>query len=246
VKRERRVCLLTGAGGLLGNTFCRLYRSEYAIAAVYRSRPPDVPSQHQSWVDPLDPSATLEDPDHAVFTIQADLSEDRQIPRVVELTLARFGRIDLLVHAAADTAFLGSMLTHDLRRDRIRAQIAVNVEVPLALSAAVARVFWRDRVAENRARGRSVVHLSSLSGREVFPGSGQSVYAATKAALDMVGRHMAAELATIGVRSNVIAPARFPAAVPTECVAEMIARLDSTRVTGNIVVLDQRGERWTS
>ena len=32
---ERRVCLLTGAGGRLGSDFCRRYRSQYNIVAVY-------------------------------------------------------------------------------------------------------------------------------------------------------------------------------------------------------------------
>lgn len=241
---EKRACLLTGAGGRLGNAFCQLYRGEYSIAAVYRRRHPDVPSQVQSFVDPLDPGAQLDDAGDAVFAIQADLLDERQIPRIVELSLARFGRIDLLVHAAADTAFLGSMLAHDLRRTRIREQWVVNVEVPLALTAAVARSFWRDRRSENEALRRNVVYLSSVSGRHVYPGSGQSVYAATKAALEMAGRHLVHELATFGVRCNGIAPARFPAVVPTECVAEMIARLDTSDRSGSVAVLDERGERF--
>ena len=57
----------------------------------------------------------------------------------------------------------------------------------------------------------------------------------------MMAAYMADEYATIGVRSNVLAPARFPDVVPVECVAELVARLDGETCTGRTVVLDSRG-----
>jgi NAD(P)-dependent dehydrogenase (short-subunit alcohol dehydrogenase family) len=243
---SKRVCLLTGAGGKLGRAFCRLYRSQYDIVAVYRRSPPDVPSQRSSVVDPLLPAERLAENEHPVFAVQADLADDHQLTRVVELALARFDRVDLLVNAAADTAFLGSSLDHDRRLARIRAQVNVNTIVPAALAATVARLFWRDRPEENRAANRGVVHVSSVSGSEVFGHTGQSVYAASKAALDMMAAHMAHDLGPIGMRSNVVAPARFPDVVPAECVAEMIARLDEGTWNGVKAILDAKGERFVN
>ena len=42
---SRKVGLLTGAGGRLGEAFCRMFCAHYDIAAVIRNRPPSVPSQ---------------------------------------------------------------------------------------------------------------------------------------------------------------------------------------------------------
>jgi NAD(P)-dependent dehydrogenase (short-subunit alcohol dehydrogenase family) len=242
--RTKRVCLLTGASGRLGQAFCRLYRVTYDIVAVYRRSHPDVPSQLVRIIDPIRPGEASTANEHPVFAVRANLDDDREITRIVELALARFDRVDLLVHAAADTAFLGSTLEHDRRLDRIRAQMHLNVIVPLALSATVTRLFWRDRADENRANNRNVVHVSSVSGTQVFAHSGQSVYAASKAALDMAALHMAHELGAVGVRSNVLVPARFPDSVPTECVADMIARLDEGAWNGTKALIDARGERF--
>lgn len=242
---RKRVCLFTGAGGRLGETFCRLYRSAYDIVAVYRRRAPDVPSQLTTLVDPIAPRERLPENEHPVFAVKADLTLPGQVERVVELALARYGRIDLLVHAAADTAFLGSTLELDARMDRLRAQWDVNVGAPIALSATVARLFWRGRSEENRAHSRNIVHLSSVSGLRAFPGSRQCAYAASKAALGMAAAYMADDYAGIGVRSNVLAPARFPDVVPVECAAELVARLDADTCSGRTVVLDASGERWS-
>src|SRR6266849_1194880 len=95
----KRVCLLTGASGTLGTAFCRLYADKYHIAGVYRSRPPSVPTQSQWFVDPLDPQTPVHESKHPIFAIQADLADERELARTVELVLARFERVDLLINA---------------------------------------------------------------------------------------------------------------------------------------------------
>ncbi len=97
----KRVCLLTGASGRLGTAFCRRNASRYDIVAVYHSRFPQLVSQCSSLADPLAPEAESGENEHPVFTVQADLTRDDDIARLVEVALARFGRIDLLVNCAA-------------------------------------------------------------------------------------------------------------------------------------------------
>src|SRR4051794_15129839 len=96
----KRVCLLTGAAGIFGDAFCRMARSEFDIAAVCRHRHPQAPSQFQHYRDPLAPGQALAENSDPIFTIEADLRKPGEIDRVVDLALARFGRIDLLVNAA--------------------------------------------------------------------------------------------------------------------------------------------------
>ena len=240
---HKRVCLLTGAAGRLGEAFCRMYGAHYDIAAVFRSQPPKVPSQRQWMVDPLAPHVLVGENQSAVFAIQADLRQEADLQRVAEVTLARFGRIDCLVNAAA-VSHWAPMLDGDRLYRGFHEQMDVNVYVPLRLSAVVADKFWKNREVENRQVNRSIVNLSSTSGLYVYPDSGQSAYSASKAALNYLTLHMAREFGAIGIRVNALAPTSFPSLIPTERASDAVMRLVEADATGKILVLDTDGERW--
>jgi len=238
---DKRVCLLTGASGTLGTAFCRAHADQYEIAAVYRRRAPTVPTQRQRHVDPLAPDSAVEQ--HPVFAIQADLSVDREIDRVVEVVLARFDRVDLLVNAAVHSVW-APMLDSTRLVDSVAPQFQVNFALPLKLSIALARATWRDEDRQNRAANRNVVNVASTAGLKIYRGLNQSIYSASKAALIFLTRHMADEFGTIGVRVNALAPNTFPRIVSTESVVEGIRSLDGGDMTGKVLVLDREGERW--
>jgi NAD(P)-dependent dehydrogenase (short-subunit alcohol dehydrogenase family) len=212
---ERRVCLLTGASGTLGRNLRELLVERYEFVAVYRSRP--VQSD--------------------VFSIEADLTKDGECERVVNDALSRFDRIDLVINAAMVSTW-GRMLDSEPLQNSAPNQFSTNVIVPLRVSCAVARLFWQDHVSENRSKNRSVINISSVSGHNLYPGEGQSVYAASKAALDHLTGHMALEFAEIGVRVNAVAPNSFPGVVPIGRVVQAIEGLDLRKDTGTIVVVD--------
>jgi NAD(P)-dependent dehydrogenase (short-subunit alcohol dehydrogenase family) len=239
---SRRVCLLTGAGGILGTEFCRRHAARYDIVAVHHSRPPAVTSQDQWYVDPLDASADLPENANPVFSLGADLTGSGEIARVVELALTRFGRIDVLVNSAAHWV-MAPMVGSRTLLDSMPRQFEVNTLVPLRLAIEVAERFWRDRPDENRAERRGVVNISSVSGLRVFPGLHQSVYSASKAALNYLSLHMAEEFGTFGVRVNALLPTSFPRVIPTANVADALAQLDQDGSTGEIVVVDLQGAR---
>jgi NAD(P)-dependent dehydrogenase (short-subunit alcohol dehydrogenase family) len=235
---DRRVCLLTGAGSPLGTAFCRAYVDRYDIVAVCRNRVPDVPSQFERFVDPLAPEAELAENGHRVHVVYADLEQPGQVERVVDLALARFGAVDLLVNNAAYTRLHRPGLIDDagVMADFDR-HFAVNVGLPQRLAGRLAETSWRDDVVANRRRNRNVVNVSSLSASRIYPG-GQAVYAASKAALNQLTRHQAAEFAALGVRANALAPTSFPTLVATERVARGIAQLDAETVSGRVLVVD--------
>jgi NAD(P)-dependent dehydrogenase (short-subunit alcohol dehydrogenase family) len=235
---EARVCLLTGAGGTLGRAFCRSFAGRYRIAAVYRASPPDVPTQRRRYVDPLAPAAAAGEDGPAVFAIRADLEDERQLARVVELTLARFDRIDLLVNAAVRYG-PGPVVEKNGGLDDVARLFHLNAVVPLKLSALAAQMFWRDRDRENRAHNRSVVNVSSISGVNVYPHVGQGVYSATKSALNMLTCHMAAEFRAFNVRVNAVAPTTFPGVLTPEEVARAVVHLDEETMNGKILVMDR-------
>lgn len=235
----RRVCLITGAGGTLGAAFCRSYAAEYDIVALCRTRVPDVPSQHESYLDPLQPLAELPENQARVFTVQADLEQPGQIEHVVDVALAKFGRVDLLVNNAAYSRWHphGLIDGDGALRDFDR-HFAVNVGIPLRLAVRLGQQYWMHRDQDNRAHNRNIVNVSSLAGARVFPGQGQGVYSASKAALNQLTRHLAAEFAAFGVRVNALAPDSFPSIVSTDSVVRAITRLDHESVTGRVLAVE--------
>ena len=240
---SKKVCLLTGAGGRLGEAFCRRYSGHYDIAAVIRNRHPSAPSQREWLVDPLAPELRVPENQSAAYVIRADLGEDAELERIVDVTLARFGRIDFLVNAAAVSHWAPMLDGEQLYRS-FHEQMDINVFVPLRLSAMVGHKFWKNRELENRHANRCIVNVSSTSGLYIYPDKGQSVYSASKAALNYLTLHMAAEYGAIGIRVNALAPTSFPSLVPTEAVSDALMHVVETTATGRIIVLDTNGEHW--
>ncbi|MGY4098203.1 SDR family oxidoreductase [Nocardia sp. R16R-3T] len=113
--------------------------------------------------------------------------------------------------------------------------------MPLRLSARLAQQSWLHTEAENRARNRNIVNVSSIAGSRVFPG-GQALYAASKAALNHLTRHIAAEFDEFGVRANAIAPNDFPVTVATEQVVRAIVELDRGEMNGEIFTVGVTAE----
>jgi NAD(P)-dependent dehydrogenase (short-subunit alcohol dehydrogenase family) len=239
---RKRVCLLTGASGTLGSDFIARYADRYSISAVYRHHVPIAASQGAAFVDPLDPDAEVPENRHPIFAVQGDISIETDCERIIDATLARFGRIDLLVHAATFSVWSPMIGSPRLRRSA-SGQFITNVVAPLNLSAMVAERYWATRQVENRMMNRNVVNVSSVAGLRLYPRSGQSVYAASKAALNHITGHMAWEFDAIGVRVNATAANSFPSLVPTARATDAIVRLDEANDTGTIVVVDGDEDR---
>ena len=119
----------------------------------------------------------------------------------------------------------------------------MNVIVPMRISSAVAGQFWSDHIPENRSSNRNVINMSSVSGQSLYLGEGQSVYSASKAALDQLTGHMAHEFAAINVRVNSVAPNSFPTNVAVQRVVRAIETLDRSLDNGTIVIVDGDADR---
>jgi NAD(P)-dependent dehydrogenase (short-subunit alcohol dehydrogenase family) len=232
---QRRVVLLTGAGGRLGSAFCRTYADRYRIAAVWHHRHPVAATHGQELFDPLRPDRPLPVNRHAVHEIRADVRSDEDVTRVVSTILDRFGGIDVVVNAAVAGQWRPLLNGHSVTDDAVNS-LRVNVVAPLALVAEVARRAWSDDPAQNRALNRNVVNVSSSAGLYVYPGHGQGIYSASKAALNFLTRHLAAELEPLGVRANVLAPDAFPSRVPLPRVLDGLHRLAEGDLNGQVLL----------
>jgi NAD(P)-dependent dehydrogenase (short-subunit alcohol dehydrogenase family) len=224
-----RVCLFTGISGLLGQDFASRYADAYDIVGVYNTKFPPVPFV------PI--NATRRSPG-TIYAVNADIAEEGAVEQVAEQVISRFGAVDLLVNAAVYRRFGG--LRHRPFLDTLTWQFHVNVTVPTRLAVALTHQGWRHTPESNRERGRNIVNLSSTAGHNVGPG--QSGYGASKAALNMMTRHLAVSMADLGIRANAIAPTTFPGLVSTQSVSDTIVRYDRNDRTGEIWIIDTDGE----
>ncbi|PTR10216.1 NAD(P)-dependent dehydrogenase (short-subunit alcohol dehydrogenase family) [Nitrosospira sp. Nsp5] len=234
------VCLITGAGGRLGQDLCHALQEDYDLVATYRSTIPDIPSQFQQ---PLEGTAGgAEEPENEsalngvpAYLVQADLTRREDVKRVVEVALARYGRIDALINTAADIKFHGNLRDLWQANDYPQSQMLLNSIVPMQLASAIYQYCWRDQPDENTRWNRSVVNISSISGLYVFEERGQAFYGVSKAALNMLTLYLSLELAPHGVRVNAICPSRFTGKAATRRVTEAIRNLLTGDSTGTIV-----------
>jgi NAD(P)-dependent dehydrogenase (short-subunit alcohol dehydrogenase family) len=234
-----RVCLLTGASGLLGSAFIRQHAARYRIIGICNRGMLEFATQEQTFFDPIDPTRPILNNAFAVHQISTDLSAPANVDAVVDEVLGKFGQVDLLINAAACrvwsqlTAYGGSL-------DSASEMFQVNVVAPLRLSAALARKFWAYERDNNIRHNRNIINISSMAGLYVYEDSGQAVYGATKAALNHLTYHIASEFWDIGIRANAVAPDTFPGRVSIEEVIERVIQLDCSTDTGQVVSVSRK------
>ena len=107
-------------------------------------------------------------------------------------SLATFGRLDVLVHAAG--VFLPKPFEDDPIED-FDLQWQTNVRAPFVLTQAA---------LPHLRSGGSVIFVSSISGLVGFPNS--VAYCSTKGAVELMSKALTVELAGEGIRFNCIAP----------------------------------------
>lgn len=137
-------------------------------------------------------------PEPAEGVIACDVRDPAQVNRAVAVAAERFGRLDGIVNNAAVTgmpAIAPFLETTPAHMDEI---IAVNVKGPVYCSQAFARH------AAAAGHGGAIVHIASVGAHAAQEFA--SLYCASKAALTMLTKSMALELAPAGIRVNCVAP----------------------------------------
>ena len=174
-----QVGLVTGGGGGIGRAIAqRLARDRMAIAVVDRNSG----------------AAQTVAAEIGGLAVTADVTEPEEVGRAIDATLARFGKIDLLVNNAG-VAWMGPAL--DTPLEVLRSMLAVNVEGVFIVSHAVLPHMVARRTG-------SVVNLASWAGKTgpaYFAG-----YSASKFAVIGLTQALAREMAPHGIRVNAICP----------------------------------------
>ncbi len=122
------------------------------------------------------------------ITIQADRA------RIVDATLDRFGRIDILINNAGRGAYESPLLMDDRRS---RALFELNFFAPLAMAQLVA--------PHMRRRGTgAIVNVGSIAGQVALPW--MTIYSATKFALGAITDALRIELGPDGIHLMTVCP----------------------------------------
>jgi NAD(P)-dependent dehydrogenase (short-subunit alcohol dehydrogenase family) len=234
-----RTVLITGAARGIGLATARRFLAEGWRAALLDI---DGPAQAAA-------AADLQFPDR-VLALTADVADEAQVAAALRDVASRFGRLDALVNNAGTAIFKPFMETSAADWSRV---LAVNLTGPFLCARAAVPLM---------AEGGAIVNIASISGQRAS--TLRVAYGTSKAGVMHLTKQMAAELATLGIRVNCVAPgpvdtamakavhtpeirADYHAAIPLnrygleEEIAEVILFLCSDRasyITGQTLAVD--------
>ena len=183
-----QVAVVTGAGRGIGRAVARALAAEGAsVVLASRTR--------------AELATAAEDVRAAgaeALAVPTDLRDEREVTALVDESLGRFDRIDVLVNAAGVASF-GPVA--DTKTDDWDAMLSVNLRGAMLASRAVLRTMLR------QGRG-TIISIGSIAARR--PIAGCAAYAATKAGLVAFSQVLAEE-----VRPTVRVGVLLPGAVDT-------------------------------
>jgi short-subunit dehydrogenase len=204
------VVIITGASSGIGAaTALRLAREGMRLTLAARRQ--DRLEQVAAGVESLGREALV---------VQTDVRDRDDIQRMVQATLERWGRIDVLLNNAG--------LGHDdllvkVKPDDIRDEIHVNLTAVIECAQAVLPVMLRQKSGH-------IINVSSIAGLIATPGS--SVYSATKFGVIGFSDALRRELRGSGIHVSAFCPGYTASEISPELRAVAEGRPDAPRVLG--------------
>ncbi|WP_142002170.1 SDR family NAD(P)-dependent oxidoreductase [Amycolatopsis cihanbeyliensis] len=129
-----------------------------------------------------------------VSGVALDVTDPKAVSTVVRGVAKEHGRLDVLV---ANAGIMEGGMLGMIREDDLDRTLATNVSGTIHTVQAAARAMMRKKTG-------SIIVLASVVGLQ--GSAGQSVYAASKAAVANLARSAAKELGRSGIRVNAVAP----------------------------------------
>jgi 3-oxoacyl-[acyl-carrier protein] reductase len=178
-----KTALITGATGGLGGAIARALHRQGATVAI---------SGRQ--LDKLELLAG--ELESRVVVCPCDLARKEEVAKLIDVAIAKLGRLDILVNNAGLTRDNLFMVMKDEQWDEV---ITVNLTSTFMLMRSAARAMMRAKTGYGR-----IINISSISGIMGNPGQGN--YAAAKAGMIGMSKSLAREVASRGITVNCIAP----------------------------------------
>lgn len=180
-----QVAIVTGAGQGIGRA-CAVKLAEAGAHVV---------SADINGDKAADTAKAVDDLGRRSLVVTADLGDVKEIGRMVEETIAEFGRIDIIVNNAGVTrrAYIMDLTEEDWDRiDRVNAKGVF---------------FCMQRAATEMIKQRSgrIINIASIAGKG-FHGTSNAIYAGTKGAVLAMTKTAAQQLGEHNINVNSICP----------------------------------------
>lgn len=178
-----RVALVTGGSSAIGAAIALKFISEGAKVAIVGRN-----------VSKLkDVCAKCEELGNEHLTIVGDVTDDDNVKRIVDVTLNKYEKLDVLVNNAGTAVFSSILAPNALKiYDTV---MSVNIRSLVSLTNLAAPHLIKTK--------GNIINISSVSGIRPYIGTGFA-YNVSKAAVNHFTSTIAGELARSGVRANVV------------------------------------------
>ncbi len=182
---EGRVALVTGGSRGIGLETARALLEQQARVAICARKQ-----------EGLDAATAALGGGKSLLAVQAHIANEADVERMFDAVLERFGRLDVLINNVGMNLLTASVPETDLALwQKI---IDTNLNGTFLVSRRAAKIM------KSQGGGR-IVNISSIAGRKASPGMG--IYGIAKAAVEMLTRVLASELAPFKIMVNAVAPA---------------------------------------
>lgn len=217
---DDRVAIVTGASSGLGERFARVLAGAGARVVLAARRVERIEALAESL------------PEAMPFAI--DVSDERDLERLVTTVVEAYGRIDVLVNNAGTTDSPSAL---EESAEEFRRVIETNLVAPFLLARLVAR-----RMVE-QGSGGAIVNIASVNGILASRSWPETAYTASKGGVVNLTRELANQWALHGIRVNAIAPGYFESEMTSELFAnqravDWVARNTPLRRHGRVGELD--------
>jgi glucose 1-dehydrogenase len=186
MRLEGRVALVTGSSRGIGREIAKRLAREGADVGIHFNRSADGADEAMDDVRAASRRTNV---------VQGNLASAGEAARVVEETIAHFGRLDILVNNAGvekECPFW------DVSEEDYDLVVDVNLKGVFFATQAFVR-----HLRSSRSPGK-VVNISSVHEDMAFPG--YAAYCASKGGVRMLTRNLAVELGPLGITVNGVAP----------------------------------------
>lgn len=179
-----KVAIVTGGDSGIGRAVCALFAREGAdIAIVY----------HSNKSDAEDTAEIVSGEGRQAIVIKADVGKTSAGKKIVEKTVAKFGRLDILVNNAGEQHPAEDI--RDISPEQLQRTFATNIFGMFYLVQAA---------LPHLKKGAAIVNCTSVT---MYQGSGGLLdYSATKGAITAFTRSLSENLIEKGIRVNGVAP----------------------------------------
>ncbi len=182
---DDKVAVVIGGAGGIGQS-CSLALSQQGAKVVIASRNREAIEKAAVEINKETGNET------AFFTV--DTSDEATIGNLVDQTVSRFGKVDILVNAQGMNK---KGLILDFPAEEWDKLFEVNVKGVMLCCRTFAKAM--------KEKGGKIINMSSVRGIR-GTGGGNTPYGATKGAVDMITRMLAAEWAEYNINVNAMAP----------------------------------------